>query len=66
MEIPELGGSSSGLKLLELDIPDISMERYSVMFSTVLQPRYSSLMLRRKANLEQLKVPDVPKVCASV
>ena len=64
-EIPELGEPSPGLQLLDVDIPDTSLDRFSVMFSTVLQPRYSALMLRRKAHLEQLRVPNNPKVSES-
>ena len=44
--------------LLEVDIPDVSMERYSVMFGNVLKPRQSSLLVRRQAQLENLKVVD--------
>ncbi len=42
--------------LLQVDIPDVSMERYSVMFSDVLkpvQPR-QSLLVRRQAQLKEL------------
>ena len=48
--------------LLEVDIPDVSMERYSVMFGNVLQPRQSSLLMRRQAQLENLKVVDTATV----
>ena len=47
--------------VLDVDIPDLSMERFSVMFGNVLGTRHSSLMMRRRAQLEQLRVPDVPK-----
>ncbi|KAK4146862.1 uncharacterized protein C8A04DRAFT_9454 [Dichotomopilus funicola] len=50
-------GTSTGL--LNVDIPDIRLERYSVMFSGVLHPgsgnRSSSLLERRQATLERLK-----------
>ena len=48
--------------LLEVEIPEFSMERYSVMFGNVLKPRQSSLMVRRQAQLENLKVIDTPVV----
>lgn len=48
--------------LLDVDIPSIQMERYSVMFSSFLQPnsnsssnRSSSLLVRRQGNSERLK-----------
>ena len=42
--------------MLDVDIPDIQMERYSVMFGSLLRPdRPSSLFLRRQANPEKLK-----------
>ena len=47
--------------LLEIDIPSVQMERYSIMFSDVLKPR-QSLLARRQAQLPQLKVLDPPKV----
>ena len=47
--------------LLDVEIPNVSMDRYSVMFSSVLEPRHSSLMLRRRAQLEQLRVPEIPR-----
>lgn len=63
--VPQLvvSGSSSaqmnGEKpLLDVDIPSIKMERYSVMFSNLLQPnsnRSSSLLMRRQGNSERLK-----------
>ncbi|MCJ1243163.1 hypothetical protein MMC30_000360 [Trapelia coarctata] len=49
--------------LLQVEIPDVSMERYSVMFSDVLkltQPR-QSLMLRRQAQLKELNIPGITK-----
>lgn len=45
-------------RMLQVDIPDISMERYSVMFGSVLKPRQSTLMIRRQAQLERLKVNE--------
>jgi len=42
--------------MLDVDIPDIQMERYSVMFDSLLRPeRSSSLFVRRQANPEKLK-----------
>ena len=45
--------------LLDVEIPDIRLERYSVMFSGVLNPHgapsRSSLLQRRQATLEKLK-----------
>ncbi|KAH6631747.1 hypothetical protein F5144DRAFT_602533 [Chaetomium tenue] len=49
--------STGGAGLLNIDIPDIRLERYSVMFSGVLNPNgtKSSLLERRQATLEKLK-----------
>jgi hypothetical protein len=44
--------------VLDVDIPRIEMERYSVMFGSLLKPRNSSLLTRRQATLEKLKDPD--------
>ena len=41
--------------MLRVDIPDVSMDRYSIMFSQVLKPEQPSLMVRRQAQLERLK-----------
>ncbi|KAF2473083.1 uncharacterized protein BDR25DRAFT_128348 [Lindgomyces ingoldianus] len=42
--------------LLDIDIPRIEMERYSVMFGSLLQPsRSSNLLVRRQGNSEKLK-----------
>ncbi|KAK3943821.1 hypothetical protein QBC46DRAFT_417891 [Diplogelasinospora grovesii] len=48
-------GGSVGL--LDVEIPDIRLERYSIMFSGVLNPQGtpSSLLARRQATLEKLK-----------
>ncbi|KAK0643560.1 hypothetical protein B0T16DRAFT_184986 [Cercophora newfieldiana] len=52
---PSLGGSG----FLDVEIPDIRLERYSIMFSGVLNPQgsstSSSLLARRQATLEKLK-----------
>ncbi|KAI9818689.1 MAG: hypothetical protein M1832_004164 [Thelocarpon impressellum] len=41
---------------LNIDIPSVELERYSVMFGDLLQPHHqSSLLARRHANLEKLK-----------
>ncbi|ORX99541.1 hypothetical protein BCR34DRAFT_592857 [Clohesyomyces aquaticus] len=50
--------SANGEKpLLDVDIPRIEMERYSVMFGSLLQPssRSSNLLVRRQGNSEKLK-----------
>lgn len=42
--------------LLDVEIPRIQMERYSVMFGSLLQPnRSSSLIVRRQGNSDRLK-----------
>ena len=41
--------------LLEISIPDVAMERYSIMFSDVLKPR-QSLLQRRQGQLSHLKM----------
>ena len=50
---------------LQLNMPDPTMERYSIMFSQVLRPDQPSLMERRQAQLEKLKpvVKDERPVC---
>ncbi|KAK0619799.1 hypothetical protein B0T14DRAFT_496459 [Immersiella caudata] len=52
---PSLGSSG----FLDIEIPDIRLERYSIMFSGVLNPQGSSttpsLLARRQATLEKLK-----------
>ncbi|SPQ23636.1 824309c7-f528-479b-95fa-1169344889fe [Thermothielavioides terrestris] len=59
---PSISGTSSSLStnkpgLLDVEIPDIRLERYSVMFSGVLNANgtKSSLLERRQATLEKLK-----------
>jgi hypothetical protein len=50
--------SINGGLMLDVDIPSIQMERYSVMFGSVLQKptnTSSSLLARRQATLEKLK-----------
>ncbi|KAJ5771087.1 uncharacterized protein N7511_003138 [Penicillium nucicola] len=45
--------------LLSVDIPDIQMERYSVMFSNVVNKNERpSLLARRAKTLDNLRVPD--------
>lgn len=47
-----------GTSLLDVDIPDVHMERYSIMFGSVLgkpSTNSSSLLARRQATLEKLK-----------
>ena len=60
--------SNQGGLMLNVDIPSIEMERYSVMFGSVLQKpttmTSSSLLARRQATLEKLKTvtESLPKV----
>lgn len=43
-------------RLLDVEIPSITMERYSIMFGKVLQSRPpSTLLARRQANVDRLK-----------
>jgi hypothetical protein len=55
-----------GGPLLDVSLPDITMERYSVMFGNLLQsdPSRSSLLARRQANAE--KVKPLQELCAKV
>jgi hypothetical protein len=49
---------SSQKPLLDINIPDVKMDRYSVMFGNLLQSssnRSSSLLIRRQGNAEKLK-----------
>ncbi|KAJ5040376.1 uncharacterized protein L3040_006032 [Drepanopeziza brunnea f. sp. 'multigermtubi'] len=55
--------SQKGAGLLDIDIPSVSMERYSIMFGDVLQLQHhqtqqSSLLTRRAATLDKLKPVD--------
>ncbi|KAF3402062.1 hypothetical protein F1880_009887 [Penicillium rolfsii] len=53
---PDKGGKSL---LLEIDIPDVQMERYSVMFSQVMKKNQRpSLLARRSKTLDNLRVPN--------
>ena len=47
--------TDNGPMMLQVDIPDFTMERYSVMFGNVLQPKQPPLLVRRQAQLEKLK-----------
>ncbi|KAK0391127.1 hypothetical protein NLU13_0629 [Sarocladium strictum] len=51
-------GDKAKSQLLNVDIPSIEMERYSVMFGSVLQSNHgtSSLLARRQATLEKLRM----------
>jgi hypothetical protein len=51
-------GNKPKPQLLNVDIPSIEMERYSIMFGSVLQPNSgsSSLLARRQATLEKLRM----------
>ncbi|KAF1948046.1 hypothetical protein EJ02DRAFT_364666 [Clathrospora elynae] len=50
--------ASNGGPLLDISLPDITMERYSVMFGNLLQPttNRSSLLERRQGNAEKVKL----------
>ena len=56
------GGQASDGLMLQLDIPDLTLDRYSVMFANVLEKRgSSSLLARRQAaqtRLRELKQSD--------
>ncbi|KAK4871096.1 hypothetical protein LT330_000333 [Penicillium expansum] len=55
---PTVTPSAQGL-LLSVDIPDVQMERYSVMFSEVVKKNQKpSLLVRRAKTLDNLRVPD--------
>ncbi|KAH7317552.1 hypothetical protein BKA65DRAFT_104012 [Rhexocercosporidium sp. MPI-PUGE-AT-0058] len=50
--------TQKGAGLLDVDIPSVQMERYSIMFGSVLQKpqsQSSSLLARRQATLDKLK-----------
>ena len=50
--------SPAATSLLEVEIPSVTMDRYSVMFGSVLQPKQPSLLVRRQAQLDKLKNLD--------
>jgi hypothetical protein len=56
IQTPEI--KLDGGPLLNVDIPTIEMERYSVMFGSVIEPTSSasSLLARRQATLDKLKM----------
>lgn len=59
-DAPTAGSKTStslGGPLLDITLPDITMERYSVMFGNLLQsdPSRSSLLARRQGNAEKVK-----------
>lgn len=54
----EKGQKSTGL-FLEVDIPNVQMERYSVMFSQVMNKNQRpSLLARRSKTLDNLRLPN--------
>ncbi|KAL8672124.1 MAG: hypothetical protein Q9168_003398 [Polycauliona sp. 1 TL-2023] len=68
----DVGQPRAKASLLQVDIPDIEFERYSVMFSNLLQPcqqpatnaqpspkRQPSLLVRRQASLQELDTTPV-------
>ena len=44
--------------MLQVEIPDVAMDRFSVMFGSVLKPRQPSLLIRRQVHLENVKTVD--------
>ncbi|KAI9820357.1 MAG: hypothetical protein M1827_005979 [Pycnora praestabilis] len=55
----------AGSRMLNVDIPNIEMERYSVMFGNLLGPKPTPqppLLTRRKATLENVKTSVTDKV----
>jgi hypothetical protein len=68
---PEESRTPGGTLLLDVSIPDIKLDRYSVMFNNLLQTnsdRSSSLLARRQGNADKLKPLDALaiKVCLSL
>ncbi|KGO77445.1 hypothetical protein PITC_048180 [Penicillium italicum] len=62
---PKVTPSTQGL-LLSVDIPDVQMERYSVMFNDVVKNNQKpSLLVRRARTLENLRVPDANGILKS-
>ncbi|RAR10837.1 hypothetical protein DDE83_004870 [Stemphylium lycopersici] len=65
-DAPTVGSKNStslGSPLLDITLPDITMERYSVMFGNLLQsdPSRSSLLARRQVDTEKVKpLKDLP------
>ena len=47
--------------MLQVDIPDVAMERYSIMFGAVLEQDPQSLITRRQGPLEKIKALDTNK-----
>ena len=47
--------------MLQVDIPNVAMERYSIMFGAVLEQGPPSLIARRQGPLERLKALDTNK-----
>ncbi|KAF3480917.1 uncharacterized protein GIQ15_06264 [Arthroderma uncinatum] len=50
--------SKTGSPFLSVDIPNIEMERYSVMFGGLIDNTTPSLLARRSRALNKLKIPD--------
>lgn len=66
---PSCTPGSDEKSLLDISIPDVTMERYSVMFGNLLQTntnRSSSLLARRQGNAEKVKPLNAlaVKVCS--
>ncbi|KAJ5885461.1 hypothetical protein N7495_009971 [Penicillium taxi] len=51
--------------LLQVDIPDTQMERYSVMFENVIPKNNTPLLARRSKTLGNLKVPNAQQFIAT-
>lgn len=60
---PEKEQSLGSGPLLQVDIPDIQLERYSVMFGGVLKKNRLSAMSRRSKNLEDSNSPTEQVAC---
>ena len=49
----------NGGPLLQVEIPNVEMERYSVMFGSLIKPAHSSsLLVRRQGTMEKLKADE--------
>lgn len=56
---PRVSEKGDKNRLLEIEIPDVQMERYSVMFSQVMKKNQRpSLLARRSKTLDNLRVPS--------
>lgn len=60
-QCPLSGGRNSTKPVLDVEIPSVKLERYSVMFGSLLEDHSStpSLLARRQKNLDRLKPIDI-------